>query len=57
MDLNQLRGLLALVGLATFIALTWWAYSPHRREHFDAVARDVLDEARAELERNANPHG
>lgn len=44
-DINDIRSLLTLVSLATFLGIVAWAYSARRKAGFDSAARSVLDDA------------
>lgn len=43
-DEGLVRGLIALVSLATFIGICWWAYRPESRERFEQDALLVFEE-------------
>lgn len=43
-DDGIIRGLIALVSLATFIGICWWAYRPRSRARFEQDALLVFDE-------------
>lgn len=43
-DEGILRGLIAVVSLATFAGICWWAYRPGSRVRFDEDALLVFDE-------------
>lgn len=56
MDAGTLRGLLAVVSLAAFLGIVWFAYGRRRRKRFDDAARlpfadDEMDRRSAEAER------
>ena len=44
MDLNDVRILITLVALVTFIGIVVWAYSSRRKRSFDKAARMALDD-------------
>jgi len=48
MDINEFRGLITIITLATFIGICAWAYASHNRQRFDEDAMlpfaDVDDE-------------
>jgi len=35
-DFGLVRGLIALITLATFVGICWWAYRPANRSRFEA---------------------
>jgi len=41
---GALRGGIAVVSLATFLGICWWAYRPRSRARFEADALLVFDE-------------
>ncbi len=43
-DDGIIRGLIALLSLATFIGICWWAYRPRSRARFEQDALLVFDE-------------
>jgi cytochrome c oxidase cbb3-type subunit 4 len=43
-DEGILRGLIAVISLATFLGICWWAYRPQSRERFERDAMLVFDE-------------
>lgn len=43
-DEGLVRGLIALISLATFIGICWWAYRPESRERFEQDALLVFEE-------------
>lgn len=43
-DEGILRGLIAVISLATFMGICWWAYRPQSRERFERDAMLVFDE-------------
>jgi cbb3-type cytochrome oxidase subunit 3 len=45
MDINLVRGLLAVAALIGFAAIAWWAYTPSRASRLDAIARSIVNEA------------
>ncbi len=49
MDINDLRSLMTVVSLITFVGIVVWAYSRKRKAAFDAAARSVFDEEDAHL--------
>ena len=56
MDVNTLRGVIAIVSLAVFLGIVWYAYGRGRRKRFDEAAHlpfadDELDRRSAEAER------
>ncbi|MBK7948957.1 MAG: cbb3-type cytochrome c oxidase subunit 3 [Deltaproteobacteria bacterium] len=44
MDEGIVRGLIAVISLATFLGICWWAYRPQSRERFERDAMLVFDE-------------
>jgi cbb3-type cytochrome oxidase subunit 3 len=42
-DEGIVRGLIALISLATFMGICWWAYRPQSRERFERDAMLVFD--------------
>lgn len=38
-ELTWLMGVMTAVFLVFFLAWTWWAYSPARKQHMDEAAR------------------
>ena len=46
MDRGTFHGLLTLLGLLGFVAITLWAWSGERKAGFDRAARMPLDEDR-----------
>jgi len=53
MDLNDVRILMTLVALVTFIGIVVWAYSGRRKRSFDKAARMALeDEEPVETDRS-----
>ncbi|MCE1241786.1 cbb3-type cytochrome c oxidase subunit 3 [Oryzomicrobium sp.] len=56
MDINDLRSIMTVVSLATFVGIIWWAFSKGRKSRFDEAAnlpfadKDV-DEAETRLVR------
>ena len=50
MDINTLRAIVTVVGLAVFVGIVVWAWSRRRREQFDEAAmlpfhdKDGVDE-------------
>ena len=44
MDINVLRGVVAVVSLVLFLGIVWWAYSPARRARLEQAGRSVLEE-------------
>ncbi|GMV03142.1 MAG: cbb3-type cytochrome c oxidase subunit 3 [Burkholderiaceae bacterium] len=38
MDINVLRGVIAVVSLAIFLGIIGWAYSRHQKARFDEAA-------------------
>lgn len=43
-DEGLIRGLIAVISLATFIGICWWAYRPGSRERFERDALLVFEE-------------
>jgi cytochrome c oxidase cbb3-type subunit 4 len=43
-DEGILRGLIAIISLATFLGICWWAYRPRSRARFEQDALLVFDE-------------
>jgi cytochrome c oxidase cbb3-type subunit IV len=43
MDLNDIRSLVTLLGLAFFLGLMVWAWRPARRADFESAARLPFD--------------
>ena len=56
MDINDLRSIMTVVSLATFVGIIWWAFGNGRQSGFDDAAnllfadKDV-DEAETRLSR------
>jgi cytochrome c oxidase cbb3-type subunit 4 len=44
LDLGLVRGLIALITLATFLGICWWAYRPKNRSRFKEDALLVFDD-------------
>ena len=44
MDLNDLRTMVTVLALLTFVGIVLWAYSGRRKAAFDYAARSVLEE-------------
>ncbi|MEJ5211422.1 MAG: cbb3-type cytochrome c oxidase subunit 3 [Burkholderiales bacterium] len=44
MDINDLRSLMTVVSLLTFVGIVLWAWSSRRKAAFDEAARLVFDE-------------
>ncbi len=38
MDINVLRGVVAVVSLVLFLGIVWWAWSKHQKVRFDEAA-------------------
>ena len=47
-DEGIVRGLIALISLATFMGICWWAYRPLSRERFERDAMLVFDDDEAQ---------
>ena len=45
MDLNDLRSVITVASLVTFLGVVWWAYSARRKLAFDRAARSILEES------------
>jgi cbb3-type cytochrome oxidase subunit 3 len=45
MDINVVRILVTVGALAAYLIIVWYAYLPGRKQHLDAEARRILDEA------------
>jgi len=57
MDVNTLRGVIALVSLLVFLGIVWFAYGRGRRKRFDEAANlpfadDEMDRRSAAAERD-----
>ena len=39
MDINILRGLIAVLSLVVFLGIVWWAYGSSQRARFEEAAR------------------
>lgn len=58
MDVNVLREVIMVLGLAAFAGVVWWAYAPSRRGRFERDAASVFDDddrdasSRAQLARD-----
>ena len=39
MDINGLRGVVAVVSLVLFLGIVWWAWSRHQKARFDEAAQ------------------
>ena len=50
-DEGLVRGMIAVVSLATFLGICWWAYRPKSRTRFEQDALLVFDEAERAGER------
>jgi len=35
MDMGEVRGLITIVTMATFLGICWWAYSSRNRDRFE----------------------
>ncbi|MCC6533105.1 MAG: cbb3-type cytochrome c oxidase subunit 3 [Burkholderiales bacterium] len=58
MDLNVLREVIMVLGLAAFCGVVWWAYGPSRRERFERAAISILEEdTREQATRSAMAEG
>lgn len=44
MELNDLRSLITVLSLLSFLGIVAWAYSRGRKDAFDSAARSVLEE-------------
>lgn len=44
MDINDLRSITTVLMFVMFIGIVVWAYSSKRKQSFEAVARQVLDD-------------
>ena len=44
MDINDLRSLFTVLGLASFVGIVWWVYSGRRGAAFEQAARIPLDD-------------
>jgi len=44
MDYGEVRGVITIITLATFLAICWWAYRSGNRERFEQDALLVFDE-------------
>jgi len=38
MDMGELRGIITIVTMATFLGICWWAYRPGGRKRFEEDA-------------------
>ena len=38
MDINDLRSIMTVISLVTFLGIVWWAYSRKNRSRFDEAA-------------------
>ena len=38
MDINVLRGVVAVASLVLFLGIVWWAWSKHQKTRFDEAA-------------------
>lgn len=62
-DMGFVRGVIALVSIATFLGICWWAYRPRNRARFEGDAMLVFDReeekarARAAAEKNEGNEG
>lgn len=43
-DMGLLRGVIAMVTLATFLGIVWWAYRPRNRKRFEEDAWLAFDD-------------
>ena len=56
MDVNDLRTLLLVAAVASFVGIVVWAYSSRRKRDFDEAARLPLDDDDpAQAKRAASP--
>ena len=44
MDMNALRGLIAVLSLVVFLGIVLWAYGGRQRKRFDEAARLPFEE-------------
>lgn len=42
-DMGLVRGVIAVISLATFLGICWWAYRPGNRRRFEADGRLVFE--------------
>ncbi len=59
MDVNTLRGVIAVVSLVVFLGIVWFAYGRGRRKRFDEAANlpfadEEMDRRSAEAERRGD---
>ncbi|MBI4741876.1 MAG: cbb3-type cytochrome c oxidase subunit 3 [Betaproteobacteria bacterium] len=57
MDLNDLRSIMTVVSLLTFLGIVWWAYTKTNKKGFDEAANLPFsddDADRAELGLSSN---
>jgi cytochrome c oxidase cbb3-type subunit 4 len=47
-DINLIRTVLTVLVVLVFAGIVWWAYGGKRKDRFDAAARCVLEDERAE---------
>ncbi len=50
MEINDLRAVLTVLALLSFVGIALWAYSGAQRSRFDEAARLPLDESHREPE-------
>ena len=50
MDYGDLRGLITVITLVTFLAICWWAYRSGNRRRFEQDALLVFDEDPARID-------
>jgi len=43
-DINDIRSVLTVLALLSFLGIVVWAYSARRQHGFDAAARSVLED-------------
>ena len=44
MDINELRSLVTVLSLVTFLGIVWWAFGPSRKGRFEQDALLALDD-------------
>jgi cytochrome c oxidase cbb3-type subunit 4 len=54
MDINTLRALVTVTGLACFLGIVVWAWSSRKRAEFSQAARSVLIDAEPPLQGGRN---
>lgn len=52
MDINDLRSIVTVLALASFVGIVWWAYSKGARKGFDEAANLPFADDDAEEIRN-----